>query len=79
MVLEDDLKLAEYFISKGADIRVQNNDGKTLIDLAESEEMKKLIKRESLYSKEIENIVKGFKNRADLNQIINKVENAGIK
>ena len=39
------LKIVKFLIENGADINIKNNDGKTALDLAKTEEIKKVLRK----------------------------------
>ena len=38
-------EIVKYLVEKGADINIKNNDGKTTLDLADSEEIKEVLRK----------------------------------
>ena len=39
------LEIVQFLIESGADVNIKNNDGKTALDLAETEEIKEVLKK----------------------------------
>ena len=38
-------EIVKYLVKNGADINIKNNDGKTALDLADSEEIKEVLRK----------------------------------